>query len=160
MARKSNKSAAPAAAPIPTSTVVGTVTPRDGNTYVSKSDVKDALRTAARAAGGKWGLVSIEGKTFMLTREDGATLVAVREVGKPVVLTVPAVTPAKEEVKPVVEVAPAVEAAVEAAVAEGSTVAPAPTPRRTRKAKAAPVVEAPPVAVVVMDDAHANEVGF
>ena len=162
MARKSNKSEAPAA-PVPTSTVVGTVAPRDGNTYVSKSDAKDALRTAARAAGGKWGLVSIEGKSFMLTREDGATLVAVREVGAKVVLTVPTSAPVKVEPPPAV--APAVEVAVEAAVSEGSTAAPAPEPRKRKpKAKvvAAPV-EAPtaPVAVVVeMDEAHAAEVGF
>jgi hypothetical protein len=178
MARKNTTKTAPVA----TITVVGTVKPREGNGYVSKADAKDALRAAAKVAGGKWGLVNVTDKTFTITREDGATLVTERVVGAPVTLTVPPVTAPAPEVKVEVKVEPAVEAAVEAAVKEGASVAPAPEgkpaagyladireeqkkPRKPRapkakaKVEAATPVEAAPVEVV-MDAAHTDAIGF
>ena len=165
MARKNTTKTAPVA----TITVVGTVKPREGNTYVAKTDAKDALRAAAKVAGGKWGLVSVTDKTFTITREDGATLVTERVVGAPVTLTVPPVTAPAPEVKVEVKVEPAVEAAVEAAVKEGASVAPAPgadkpkraprAPKAKVKVEAATPVEAAPVEVV-MDAAHTDAIGF
>lgn len=165
MARKNTTKTAPVA----TITVVGTVKPREGNGYVSKADAKDALRAAAKVAGGKWGLVNVTDKTFTITREDGATLVTERVVGAPVTLTVPPVTAPAPEVKVEVKVEPAVEAAVEAAVKEGASVAPAPggdkpkrAPRATKakaKVEAATPDEAAPVEVV-MDAAHTDAIGF
>jgi len=165
MARKNTTKTAPVA----TITVVGTVKPREGNGYVSKVDAKDALRAAAKVAGGKWGLVNVTDKTFTITREDGATLVTERVVGAPVTLTVPPVTAPAPEVKVEVKVEPAVEAAVEAAVKEGASVAPAPggdkpkraprAPKAKAKAEAATPDEAAPVEVV-MDAAHTDAIGF
>jgi hypothetical protein len=161
MARKNTTKTAPVA----TITVVGTVKPREGNTYVAKTDAKDALRAAAKVAGGKWGLVNVTDKTFTITREDGATLVTERVVGAPVTLTVPPVTAPAPEVKAEVKV----EAAVEAAVKEGASVAPAPeadkpkraprAPKAKAKVEAATPVEAAPVEVV-MDAAHTDAIGF
>lgn len=142
--------------------VVASLVTREGVTYISKSDVKDALRAAAKVAGGKWGLVNIVENTFTITRDDGATLVAERKVGALVTLTVageakvaPAeVKPAKAEKPAKVKPAKVVEAKVEEAVKEGVTAAPAKTkaPAKPRKPKAEKVVAvAPPIEVVVGD---------
>jgi hypothetical protein len=137
--------------------VVATLAAREGVTYISKSDVKDALRAAAKVAGGKWGLVNIVENTFTITREDGSTLVAERKVGSPVTLTVAGevkVAPAKAEKPAKVKPAKVVEAKVEEAVQEGVSAAPAKSkaPAKPRKPKAEKVVAvAPPIEVVVGD---------
>jgi len=131
---KSVKSAAQSV----TITVVGTIQPEPGKTYVSKGVVKDALRAAAKAAGGKWGFVtkSEDGNSFSILREsDWAVVAASRTAGSDVVLTVAPPPAAEVKVEPAPEVKPAkaakprkpkakdVKAAVEA-TAEGVTVAP------------------------------------
>ena len=121
---KSSKSAAP----VVTITVVGTVQPEPGKTYVSKSVVKTALRTAAKAAGGKWGLMNVDGDKFSILRDgDWAVLGAERKAGSSVLLTIPPLP---------VEVAPA--ETVEPVKAEPVAVEPAATvkPKAPRKSKA------------------------
>lgn len=148
---KSSKSAAP----VVTITVVGTVQPEAGKTWVSKGVVKTALRTAAKTAGGKWGLMNVDGDKFSILRDgDWAVLSAERKAGSSVLLSI-APLPAGAAAEP----APA---KVEPVAAEPAPPVKAKAPRKS-KAKAEKAAQdatsegvvAAPVNVPVMDEGSA-----
>lgn len=139
-----------------TGTVIGNVSPVDGKDYVCKGAVKTALRSAARVAGGKWGLVekADDGKTMTITREDGATLTARREAGAPVTLVGKVIEveakPAPAKVETPVKAKAKAESPkpAKAKAAPKAKDAPAPAPAPVKAAPAKPVVNGAKVAPV------------